>query len=311
MTRSVSNFVNELTEKGIKLTFSKGKLLYSGPEEYINDELINKLKEHKAHLLKYYWPVECYNMMPVHTSGNKIPFTFIHAGKAIYTLQQYLGDDQPLYGFFDEGSEGKKIRFKNVESFASEYLRQIQTIIPTDPYILGGLSFGGIIAFEIALQLQNQGLNVPYLVLGDCEIPKYRRMGERGSKIYVSLKNIYRFIKNIYIELYQSTRNIIYWLFTFLNIDLPLNYRKSYIIWTYYKLAKKYNPPARYHGKILLFKSDMNNSPNKYLGWDKLCDNVTIKHLAGNHHSMYESEKTIKILGEKISQFLQKANKGK
>lgn len=303
-----NEFMNELREKEIVISFSNGRLQYSGPEQYVDEELIKKLRKYKAKLFKYYWPFDCYNMMPINTEGNKIPFTLLHAGKTIYPLNEYFGNDQPLYGFFDEGSEGEKISYKSVESFAKEYLSQIQKIIPTGPYLLGGLSFGGILAYEIAIQLQNQGQEIPFLVLGDCEIPIYRKMGDKSHILIKILKSIYHFFRNIYYWFYHKTRNLFYWLFILLKIDLPANFRKSYIIWTYYYLMKRYRPTTHFHGEILLFRTDANNSPNKYLGWDKLCENIQIVTLKGHHSSIYEDEESINVLKEKISEMLRKAN---
>lgn len=303
-----NEFMNELREKEIVISFSNGRLQYSGPEQYIDEELINKLRKYKARLFKYYWPFDCYNMMPINTEGNKIPFTLLHAGKAIYPLNEYFGNDQPFYGFFDEGSEGEKINYKNVELFAKEYLNQIQKIIPAGPYLLGGFSFGGILAFEIAIQLQEQGYEVPFLVLGDCGIPEYIKVGDK-SPVYIKiLKRVYHFFQDIYYWFYYCIRNIFYELFILLRIDLPAHFRKSYIIWTYFNLMKIYRPTIQFHGEIILFRTESNKSPNKYLGWDNLCNRIQIITLKGDHNSLYGGEESMNVLKEKISEMLQKAN---
>jgi thioesterase domain-containing protein len=303
-----SEFLSEIKEKGIVISFSNGKLNYSGPEQYIDEEMINKLKKYKAKLFKYFWPFDCYNMMPINTEGTKIPFVFLHAGKSIYPLNEFLGKDQPLYGFFDEGSEGEKIKFKNTESFAAEYLSQIKNIIPNGPYLLGGLSFGGILAYEIAIQLQKQGYKVPLLVLGDCEIPYYRKKSDTSKTLVKMAKWAYHLYLDTYYWFYFNLRNIYYNLFTLLKMELPANFRKPYIIWTYLKLAKKYRPTEQYNGKILLMRTECRKPGNIYLGWDNLCKSIEVVTIPGSHSAMYESDESIYIINSKIKEVLQKAN---
>ena len=66
-----NKFLEELDQKSIKISFSEGKIKYEGPEENITPELIEKLKKYKGNLIKYYWPPECANMMPINPSAPK------------------------------------------------------------------------------------------------------------------------------------------------------------------------------------------------------------------------------------------------
>lgn len=303
-----NEFINEIREKEIVISFSNGRLQYRGPEQYVDEDLIKKLRKYKAKLLKYYWPSDCYNMMPINTEGNKIPFTLLHAGKANYSLSEYFGNDQPFYGFFYLGSEGEKISYKSVETFAKEYLNQLKKILPTGPYLLGGLSFGGILAYEIAIQLHKQGFEVPFLVLVDCEIPFFKKHSDTSQVFIKILKRVYHFFEDIFYWFYNNSSRIFYELFILLKINLPKNFRKPYILWIYSNLMKIYRPTTQFHGEILLFRTEANNSHNKYLGWDNLCEKIQVVTLKGNHDTMYERKESIDLLREKISEMLQKAN---
>lgn len=305
---NVSEFIKEMREKGILISFSNGKLLYSGPEQHIDKELVAKLKKYKTKLLKYYWPSDCPNLMPINTEGDKIPLILLHAGPANYPLSEHFGNNQPFYGYFYIGSEGEKIRHKSVESFAKDYLKQLLNILPNGPYILGGLSFGGILAFEMAIQLQKQGIDVPYLVLVDCEIPSYLKFvyAPKGFTKISSL--VYENSKIIYYWVFQNTRRILYDFFNILRIKLPRNFRNSYIRWTYNNLMKIYKPITAFKGEILLFKMDENSIIDKYLGWESLCNNIQLLTLKGNHETMYINEESTNDLKQKISELLRKAN---
>ena len=52
-----------------------------------------------------------------------------------------------------------------LEEMAAEYLKSLRTVQPEGPYLLGGFCGGGIIAFEMAQQLRDQGQEVDLLVL--------------------------------------------------------------------------------------------------------------------------------------------------
>jgi len=82
-------------------------------------------------------------------------------------LAQHLAPDQPMYGLQAQGLDGKQPRLNRVEDMAAHYLKEIRAVQPEGPYFLGGLSFGGTVAFEMAQQLRAQGQQVGLLFLFD------------------------------------------------------------------------------------------------------------------------------------------------
>ena len=51
------------------------------------------------------------------------------------------------------------------QSERAHYVAQVQSVQPNGPYLLGGWSLGGIVAFEMAQQLQRQGQTVALLAM--------------------------------------------------------------------------------------------------------------------------------------------------
>jgi thioesterase domain-containing protein len=300
----LKDFIKELHEKEITISFSGGKLVYSGPEHNIDEELLGKLKKNKTKLIKYYWPAECPNMMPISPEGSKIPLILLHGGEVNYSLSEYLGADQPFYGFFYIGSEGEKIRYKTVESFARAYLDQLERVLPQGPYILGGLSFGGILAYEMAVQIQKRGGVVPALVLVDCGIYSLRKPEIIKNSFLKSYYKLYNLAKRIYYMFYHKSRKVFYDFFHLLNVNLPKEYRNAYIIWTYQRLTRYYKPATPFPGEILLFKSESNLSADRYLCWDRLCNNIKMVILKGTHSTMYNGVEEVKTLRENIAELL-------
>jgi surfactin synthase thioesterase subunit len=56
---------------------------------------------------------------------------------------------------------------RSIEDMASHYLEALQTVQSEPPYLLGGWSLGGLIAFEMAQQLRKAGDEVGLLALID------------------------------------------------------------------------------------------------------------------------------------------------
>ncbi|MBB71459.1 MAG: hypothetical protein CMF50_03575 [Legionellales bacterium] len=91
-------------------------------------------------------------------------------GGTVYRFQQlshYLSSGWNLYGIEDPGLYSDSYIFPSLESMADFYVHKLQKIQPSGPYHLGGLSFGGTVAVEMAEQLQASGEVVSPVVLLD------------------------------------------------------------------------------------------------------------------------------------------------
>ena len=98
-------------------------------------------------------------------------WSMVSAERANYRhFGEYLGPDQPLYGLQSYGLDGTVPPLATIPK-RSLYIKEIQTIQPSGPYHLGGGSFGGIVAFEMAHQLRAQGMEVALLALLDSVPP--------------------------------------------------------------------------------------------------------------------------------------------
>ncbi|WP_322505947.1 thioesterase domain-containing protein [Chroococcidiopsis cubana] len=80
---------------------------------------------------------------------------------------RYLKPDQPCYGLQALGIDGRQTPLTSVIEMAALYLKEIQAIQPEGPYFLCGYSFGGMVAFEIAQQLNSKGHRIALLALLD------------------------------------------------------------------------------------------------------------------------------------------------
>jgi acyl-CoA synthetase (AMP-forming)/AMP-acid ligase II/thioesterase domain-containing protein len=128
--------------------------------------------EHLAELLRQEgWSAPWAPLVALQSGGSNPPFFFMHAvGGNILNyrdLSRCLGPDQPFYGLQAQGLDGKQAPHTRVEDMAALYIKEIRTVQSEGPYFLGGGSSGGIVAFEMAQQLQAQGQQVALLALFD------------------------------------------------------------------------------------------------------------------------------------------------
>jgi amino acid adenylation domain-containing protein len=124
-------------------------------------------------------------LVPIQTAGSKPPFFCIHGANGavvrFHSLSKYLGADQPFYGLQASGLEAGQPCHTRAEDMASGYLQQIRKVQPEGPYLLGGYSFGGAIAYEMARQLAVQGQEHTTVVLFDTNFPGRARAGSPST----------------------------------------------------------------------------------------------------------------------------------
>ncbi|TMC19790.1 MAG: non-ribosomal peptide synthetase, partial [Chloroflexi bacterium] len=103
--------------------------------------------------------------------GEKSPFFCVHpisgAISCYSALASHLPHDRPFYGIQTPGLSIDQVLFGSIEEMASSYIDEVLTIQPQGPYLLGGYSFGGLVAFEMARQLQAQEHAIALLAILD------------------------------------------------------------------------------------------------------------------------------------------------
>ncbi|MBD2435731.1 non-ribosomal peptide synthetase [Nostoc sp. FACHB-110] len=273
------------------------------------------------------------SLVAIQPNGSKHPFFCIHGlGGEVLCFRELalcLGQDQPFYGLQPQGLDGKQPRITRLEDMAAHYLQEIKTVQPQGPYYLGGYSFGGFVAFEMAQQLRKQGEKVATLVLLDScrpgskeRLPFLKRIGvhfrnfvEMGpkylrdraevwsrftqenierSKFY--LKQRYLDIKPIYLsdvaqELSETDQHI-----GIMDVNI--------------QAASQYNFQV-YPGKAILLRTDdrarleaIGIQYDPQFGWSEvIAGGLDIEHIPGSHLGLFK-EPYVKVLAAKLQAHL-------
>ncbi|HEV7508315.1 MAG TPA: non-ribosomal peptide synthase/polyketide synthase [Thermoanaerobaculia bacterium] len=82
-------------------------------------------------------------------------------------LARHLEPGRALLAFRCQGVDGDREPLASVERMASSYVEQLQALQPAGPYLLGGWSIGGMIAWDMARQLEQRGERVALVALLD------------------------------------------------------------------------------------------------------------------------------------------------
>jgi thioesterase domain-containing protein len=134
------------------------------------------------------------------SEGKKDPI-FCVLGMNLYReLAMSMGKTRPVYGLFlpieqkliNNIREGKYIENKQLTAgeMARDYIREIKKIKPEGPYHILGVSYGGVVAFEIIRQLEIMGELPGSLFMLDTRLSKGI---SRNWSLYVKHKSRYLF----------------------------------------------------------------------------------------------------------------------
>jgi len=111
-------------------------------------------------------------------SSGRLPFFCVHgAGGNVLSLRALcmaLPADLPVYVLQAKGLDGSK-PFETVEETARCYVDEIRKAQPHGPYQLAGMSYGGLVAFEMARVFDEIGEPVSSVFLIDCMNPAFAK----------------------------------------------------------------------------------------------------------------------------------------
>ena len=126
-------------------------------------------------------------LVDLRVSGPGRPLVLVHpigGGVLCYnSLARCLDGARAVLGLQAAGFEDAAEPETDLVRIASHYVDALRAEHPEGPYILGGWSMGGIVAFEMAGQLAAAGHDVPLVILIDCSVPVPRNVAHTADDI--------------------------------------------------------------------------------------------------------------------------------
>lgn len=113
-------------------------------------------------------------LVALNPGGTRPPFFCVHGGDGhvigFRHLADLLDDDQPFYALQPPWAYGNGPLPATVGDMAETYIGAIRRAQPHGPYAIGGFSFGGQVAYDMACRLRRAGEAVALLVLIDSRL---------------------------------------------------------------------------------------------------------------------------------------------
>ena len=262
-------------------------------------------------------------------NGSRPPLFGLHAGQGTILfyrhLIRHLHPDQPFYGLQQQGLDGRRTPFVTIEDMANHYIQEIREVRPHGPYHLIGYCLGGLIAYEMARQLSQQGEEVGIVAQINTPGPHYdytklqaafaeageeterrtpqRRSRSRAGRLLARVVNKLGRMQQI---AHVKLRRCVPTLALTLGRPVPLEYRRAYIL-NINDRAEPLYKPAPYPGPLLVIHGEhLFDDPS--MPWPAEALGGVERHIVEGRHTKFADmvsepyvQKLAEILEAKIS----------
>ena len=274
-------------------------------------------------------PEEIPGIVPIQPFGSRPPFFCVGAGPLFRSLAQELGVHQPFLslGLSRNETNSLPVPFK-LEDMAAVLVRKLREIQPKGPYFLGGWCADGVLAYETARQLLNEGGEVALLVLFDAENPNplandprapelkrhrlFKRIGfhlknfrrARAAKRLAYLRDL---LETRIIVWKLQTWQILYKLLLYTTGHIPSRFR-DFDSMEFYAMCHYH--PGRCPARVVLISADLGVGAvysDRRLGWGEVVSGELDIHSVPCGHSDLFREPHVKTLARTLDTCLAEA----
>jgi acyl transferase domain-containing protein/thioesterase domain-containing protein len=280
------------------------------------------------------------SVVSIRTQNVGPPLFLIHAlgGRIIgyNDLLTHLNRKQSVCGVEFDYAASRPGQMR-MEYLATHYIKEIRVVQPEGPYYLLGYSFGGLMAFEIALQLHDAGEKVAFLgMLDTWQTGHLRSLDEQQTpqgRMFRRAKSRLRHAKEILASRDPSNlkheirdRSLRFWddlvgfglrtaysICGLLGCSVPRSWQRPQDV-NWYALTRY--TARQYPGRITLFRAEegIGSVDSRYgeeLGWNGLATlGVEVHKIPGGHLELLK-EPNVGTLAQKLSLCLERCNASK
>ena len=195
------------------------------------------------------------SVVTVRSTGSQSPLFCVAGagGNVVYfhELARQLPEERPFYALQPPGLDGTTEPLATVEALASHYVREMRAVQSEGPYLIGGHSFGGLVAFEMVRQLETEDEAVEALLLLDAAAPHFQQPTGKNWDEARWLSQV----ADIASHLYRVDLDIDYERLSALEGDeqLPCLHRELVRVGVLAAGA----PPRHFHGFVQVYKANL------------------------------------------------------
>jgi amino acid adenylation domain-containing protein len=240
---------------------------------------------------------------------------------AFSALAGRLDLDGPVYALELQGLDGKIQPHKTIEETAAHFIELVQGVQRQGPYSLAGYSFGGRVAFEMALQLTQKGQRVAKLVMIAATAPGCPRTSQ-----YAVIRGLLRMSDFLQMPHREKLEYLRFKVWKTRDKSRQRRARRASAAGTKssldasikavtksaHKAWRIYNPKARYSGDLLVIRDTNVDSPlyraivGLQAGWERHVTGTIHVHEVPSGHLEILKEPYVDILARGISDYLRK-----
>jgi amino acid adenylation domain-containing protein len=250
-------------------------------------------------------------IVAIHPNGSRPPIYCIGAvdGELIVfrRLALELGLDQRVYGL-------QPFRLlatcRTVKQLATAYIDELRKTGESEPFCLLGYSFGGLVAVEMARQLQRDGFRPPIVMLVDSSYPAgcraHESWAERISRYQFNWNQIAKSkgLAHLLERVKFGLTRLAYRASSTAGVSVPI---AAGHVNTLQLLASESYRIKSYHGRVHLFRAESQTEffgGGTDLGWSGVLSDLVIDDAPGDHINMITGS-NLKILAQKVRDCLQ------
>ncbi|MBE9031628.1 amino acid adenylation domain-containing protein [filamentous cyanobacterium LEGE 11480] len=244
-----------------------------------------------------------YPLFAIHVLGE--------GGRFFRPLAQNMGLEQPVYGLAAQMMDTDTAPPNRVEDLAAFYINEMQLIQSEGPYHIVGMSYGGIIAYEMARQMERLGLPIGLVGLLDTYGPNQIENLPSGDRLKAHWRSACaqgrrRYLKHKIRSAINRRTEKLHCAYGGLRQKMgrQVSYELQYkmIIAENVRAADAYHP-GPFGGRLSLFRAtDAVFYPPAYLesglGWRNLAGQLDIYDVPGCHMTMVEEPQAQSLAGE-------------
>jgi amino acid adenylation domain-containing protein len=254
-------------------------------------------------------------------SGDK-PHVFLVSGIGGYgfvfqRLASLLGRDQPLHTLQAIDAEGDgPVAELSIEEMAAIYEREVLAVSTRSPIVLGGYSFGVLIAYALADRLRKRGIAVPLLVSFDGFAPgfpahlplparlmaharEFFRGDAKGRRAYIEGR-----VTNVKARVYKLLGRPELSVADIPNADEALNLRMRKLAAALWAARSRYAPSGNAPCELLLIKTESSTSwlavdmDDPLYGWTSFVRGpIHLESVPGEHLTMFSADNGRRLAG--------------